>query len=78
MAYSKGKFTLDEIAFIQTATVRVLVAVSNGELDLNLLAREELANRGLDQCGIWVGFKQARHCWSNASSNDEFVGDDCK
>ena len=61
MSYSKGRFTLDEIEFIQVATVRVLVAVSKGELDLNNLARDELASRGLDQNGIWVGFERARH-----------------
>lgn len=60
MAYSKGRFTLDEIEFIQSATVRALVAAARGELDLNLLAREELAARGLDENGVWVGFERAR------------------
>lgn len=60
MSYSKGRFTLDEIEFIQSATVRVLVAGARGELDLNLLAREELAARGLDENGVWVGFERAR------------------
>lgn len=60
MSYSKGRFTLDEIEFIHAATVRVLVAVSKGELDLNIIAREELANRGLDQNGLWIGFERAR------------------
>lgn len=60
MPYTKGKFTINEIEFIQAATVKVLVAVCKEELDLNLLAREELANRGLDKDGIWVGFDKAR------------------
>ena len=60
MSYSKGRFTLDEIEFIQSATLRVLVAAARGELDLNLLAREELAARGLDENGVWVGFERAR------------------
>lgn len=67
MSYSKGRFTLDEIEFIQAATVRVLVAVSKGELDLNVIAREELAKRGLDQNGFWVGFERARHQQSEAN-----------
>lgn len=67
MSYSKGQFTLDEIGFIQSATVRVLVAVSKGELDLNLIAREELAKRGLDQNGLWIGFERARR--QNLKSN---------
>jgi hypothetical protein len=60
MSYSKGRFTLDEIEFIQTATVRALVAAARGELDLNLIAREELAARGLDENGVWIGFEKAR------------------
>ena len=59
MSYSKGCFTVDEISFIQTATVRVLVAVAKGELDLNVLAREELALRGMNDDGVWVGYRQA-------------------
>jgi len=52
-------FTLDELGFIQLALNKVLVAVANGELDLNNLARKELANRGLDKQGQWVGFDKA-------------------
>jgi len=60
MTYTTDKFTTDELGFIQTAAAKVLAAVARGELDLNCLAREELANRGLDQNGTWVGFDQAR------------------
>jgi len=52
-------FTLDELGFIQLALNKVLVAVANGEIDLNNLARKELANRGLDKQGQWVGFDKA-------------------
>lgn len=58
--YSSGKFTVDQIGFIQTADTEVLAAVARGEIDLNLIAREELAGRGLDNQGRWVGFDQAR------------------
>ena len=54
-----NRFTVDELGFIQTASAEVLAAVARGELDLNKLAREELAARGLDQDGHWVGFKKA-------------------
>ena len=37
----------------------VLAAAARGELDLNRLAREEMASRGLDLDGNWVGFKRA-------------------
>lgn len=54
------QFTVDEVGFIQIALTKVLAAAARGELDLNLLAREELASRGLDTQGEWVGFDRAR------------------
>jgi hypothetical protein len=60
MTYTCGTFTIDEIGFIQTAETKVLAAVARGELDLNRIAREELAARGLDLNGTWVGFEKAR------------------
>lgn len=60
MTYSTQQFTVDEVGFIQIAATKVLAAAARGELDLNLLAREELASRGLDANGIWVGFDRAR------------------
>lgn len=60
MSYTAGTFTVDEIGFIQIAASKVLAAAARGELDLNRLAREELASRGLDQNGAWVGFDRAR------------------
>ena len=59
MSYTSNGFTDDEIGFIQIAPTKVLAAVSRGELDLNLVAREELAARGLDKNGVWVGFDRA-------------------
>ncbi len=53
------EFTVDELGFIQLAFNKVLVAVVNGELDLNYLARKELSSRGLDKQGQWVGFDKA-------------------
>lgn len=60
MTYSAANFTVDEIGFIQIADTKVLAAVARGEIDLNRIAREELASRGLDQSGNWVGFDAAR------------------
>ena len=37
-----------------------VAAAARGELDLNRLARVELASRGLDRDGVWVGFERAR------------------
>jgi hypothetical protein len=60
MAYTSNEFTVDEIGFIQIALTKVLAAAGRGELDLNRLAREELAARGLDDNGVWVGFDRAK------------------
>lgn len=60
MSYTSNEFTVDEIGFIQIALTKVLAAVARGELDLNRLAREELAARGLDKQGEWVGFEAAK------------------
>ena len=56
----QAEFTVDELGFLQTALTKVLAAAARGEIDLNRLARAELANRGLDTQGKWVGFTQAR------------------
>jgi hypothetical protein len=53
-------FTDDQLAFIQTAATAILVAAATGRLDLGQLARLELAHRGLDHEGQWVGFDEAR------------------
>lgn len=49
----------DAIEFIQTAPTKVLLDAVNGRIDLNRLASEEIANRGLDPSGHWVGFQEA-------------------
>ena len=53
-------FTVDETGFIQIAAIKVLAAVARGELDLNRLAKEELAARGLNDQGNWIGFDAAQ------------------
>jgi hypothetical protein len=55
-----GRFTVDEIGFIQIASAKVLAAAARGEIDLNRIAREELASRGAGLSGMWVGFDAAR------------------
>ena len=42
-----------------TTPTALLVAAANGTISLKELAMKELANRGQDQQGQWVGFKQA-------------------
>src|SRR3990170_2111127 len=60
VGYTAGPFSVDEIGFIQIAEAKVLAAVARGEIDLNRIAREELAARGLGLHGKWVGFEAAR------------------
>lgn len=43
----------------QTVEADVLAAAARGEIDLNALAKQELANRGLNHAGKWVGFAEA-------------------
>ena len=38
----------------------LLSRIAKGEIDANFYARKELANRGLDLNGNWIGFKAAR------------------
>ncbi|MCE7915561.1 MAG: hypothetical protein DYH15_13030 [Nitrosomonas sp. PRO4] len=54
----------DELLSIQTLPISLLIAAANGQIDLNKMAKNELANRGLDLSGKWVGFDQARELLS--------------
>lgn len=49
----------DDAMILQTAHPQLLAAAARGEIDLNLLARAELASRGLGRDGHWVGFEAA-------------------
>jgi len=47
-----------DFLFSITSTV-LLLAIESGSIDPVLLARRELANRGVDRSGAWVGFPAA-------------------
>ena len=49
-----------DLWFLKAVSATVLVAATNGTLDLNQLARDELIRRGLDPEGEWVGPSRAR------------------
>lgn len=57
--------TIEALEYLQTFPVKLLVATLRGDLDLNAVARFELANRGLDREGRWVGFERARQIHSS-------------
>ena len=44
----------------QTIHTDLLVAAVRGKIDLNQLVKAELAGRGLDRDGVWVGFERAK------------------
>lgn len=49
----------DDALVLQTAATKLLVAAANGTIDLNQMARMELAARGQGKNGEWVGFARA-------------------
>jgi hypothetical protein len=51
--------TYDQAAILQMADTKLLVASAAGTIDLNAMARDELASRGMDASGKWVGFAAA-------------------
>lgn len=44
---------------LQTFDTRFLIAIHHSDVDVLNLVRRELANRGVDGSGRWVGFAQA-------------------
>ncbi len=47
----------------QGMNTELLMQFASGKIDLLQYARREMANRGLDQTGKWVGFEQAEQLW---------------
>lgn len=47
---------LDLSEQLQTFDTRFLLAIHHGNVDVSALAKRELAMRGLDASGRWVGF----------------------
>jgi hypothetical protein len=50
---------LDLSEQLQTFDTRFLLAIHHGNVDVAALAKRELAMRGLDDAGRWVGFAEA-------------------
>jgi len=50
--------TEDQLSSIQVLDIELIKAAAQGNIDLNDLARKELANRGLDYDGKWVVFEK--------------------
>ena len=46
---------------LQVFDTRFLLAIHHGDVDMVQLVRRELANRGIDGTGRWIGFAEAGH-----------------
>jgi hypothetical protein len=48
----------------QTFKTALLVKIANGEVDPMVLVGQELAKRGVNEKGEWVGFEAAQKIWA--------------
>ncbi len=56
---ASGRDETNPAFLLATTPPSLLLAIVNGLIDPVQLAREQLANRGLDANGLWVGFDEA-------------------
>lgn len=52
------KDNLNPNFLFSTTFTDLLIQIANGSINAKELANQELANRGLDQNGLWIGFNQ--------------------
>lgn len=57
----------DAIDYLQSFPTAALLAIAKGELDIDQLVRSEIACRGVNEAGAWVGFKEAKKVWGVAN-----------
>ena len=53
----------DDALVLQIAKTSLLLLMATGQADATQMARNELANRGLDAKGEWIGFPAAAKLW---------------
>lgn len=58
-ATTGAKTMYPALDYLQTMPADALAAAARGDINLNTLARHELANRGLNRAAKWVGFPEA-------------------
>lgn len=56
----KIEYDADEFGHIQCMDTATLCKVARGEVDLNQIAINHLADRGMDENGVWIGFDKAK------------------
>lgn len=50
----------DAALYLNQVPAEILVLIANGRIDAVQAAKEQLADRGLNTEGAWVGFKAAK------------------
>jgi hypothetical protein len=53
----------DDALLLQTAKTALLLPMATGQVDATQMARHELAQRGLNEHGTWIGFAAAAKLW---------------
>ena len=48
---------------LQTWDTNMLLLVANQKINIVALTKNEIANRGLDKSGVWIGFDKAEKLW---------------
>jgi len=46
-----------------TVPTKLVAQIANGKVDANEYAKREMANRGFDKRGKWIGFDAAKKLW---------------
>lgn len=54
---------VDKLGYIGMLDSDLLAAAARGDVDLNEIARWNMASRGLGRHGEWVGFPEAKRIW---------------
>lgn len=60
---ARDKVSEDCWGSVQLMPCKDLLALALGKVDAVLLMKEELASRGLNKKGVWVGFEKAEREW---------------
>ena len=62
-ALANGKDEANPLYMYQPLDGALLLAIAHGLIDPIAAAKSELASRGLDRDGQWVGFEEAKRVW---------------
>ena len=66
----------DDAMVLQIAKTRLLLLMATGQVDATQMARHELAQRGLDEQGAWIGFEAAAKLWQTPAADQAIAQTD--